>query len=80
MHGNSALLEFFGFGRSTNFGFELLLFAQDFLLLHENLLGTLNNLDLHLLFAETLLRLGGLQFVRQLCLGFLKVITGGTKR
>lgn len=66
------LLEFLSLGRSTDFGIQLLLLAQNLLILHQNLLSALDDLNLHFFFAQTLLCLGGLQLVGQFSFGFLE--------
>lgn len=67
----SYLLEFLGFGRSTDFGVKLLLFPQNLLFLDQNLLGAFHHLNLHLFLTKSLFGFGCLQFIRQFSFGFL---------
>merc|ERR1719225_706448 len=54
-------------------GYQLLLLPLDLLLLDLDLLPPLNHLDLDFLLSDSLLDLGGLQFIGQLCFGFRSV-------
>ncbi|UYV70588.1 hypothetical protein LAZ67_7003622 [Cordylochernes scorpioides] len=62
---------FLSFRRTADGGLQLLLPAQDLLLLHQNLLRALHHLDLHLLLLDHLLGLGSLEAVGQIRLCFL---------
>lgn len=66
----------FGLGGSLHRGDELLVHADDLLLLNSDLLLPLHHLDFDLLQTDLLLLFGRLQLVRQLSLCFLERTTG----
>ena len=64
-----------GLGRLPDGALQLLLPSLDLLGLDSDLLAPLDDSDLHVLLLDPLLRLGGLQLVGQLSLGFLINLT-----
>ena len=67
-------LELLSLGRLPDGALQLLLSPLDLLGLDSDLLAALYHPDLHVLLLDPLLRLGGLQLIGQLSLGFLIIL------